>query len=45
MTSKKKIQKPIVKTQYTNASKDKIERGVKSGDNDAITEALRRAGI
>jgi hypothetical protein len=45
MTSKKKIQKPVVKNQYTNASKDKIEKGVKRGDNDAITEALRRAGI
>ena len=45
MTSKKKIQKPVVKTQYTNSSKDKIEKGVKSGDNDAITEALRRIGI
>jgi len=42
---KKKIEKPTVKNEYTNASKEKIDKGVNRGDNNAIAERLRRAGI
>lgn len=45
MKNKKKIEKPLVKTEYTNVNKEKLDKGVKKGDNAAISEALRRAGL
>jgi hypothetical protein len=41
----KKIQKPTVKNEYTKADKAKLDKGIRKGDNDAIAERLRRAGI
>jgi hypothetical protein len=40
-----KIQKPTVKNEYTNANKEKLAKGIKYGNNDAIAEMLRRAGV
>ncbi len=40
-----KIQKPTVKNEYTKASKEQLAKGIKQGNNDAIAERLRRAGI
>lgn len=45
MKAKKKIEKPVVKNEYTNASKEKLDKGIKYGNNEAIAEKLRRAGI
>jgi hypothetical protein len=42
---KKKIQKPLVKNEYVKASKEKIAKGLRQGNNDAIAETLRRMGI
>lgn len=42
---KKKIEKPTVKNEYTKASQEKLAKGIKMGNNDAIAERLRRAGI
>lgn len=42
---KKKIEKPTVKNEYVKASKEKIAKGLKQGDNNAIAEQLRRMGI
>lgn len=45
MNKKKKIEKPVVKNEYTNADKEKLAKGIKQGNNEAIAERLRRAGI
>ena len=45
MNKKKKIEKPIVKNEYTKASQEKLAKGLKQGNNQAIAEKLRRAGI
>ena len=45
MNKKKKIEKPTVKNEYTKASQEKLAKGIKMGNNDAIAERLRRAGI
>jgi hypothetical protein len=42
---KKKIEKPLVKNEYIRASKEKLDKGIAQGNNDAIAEKLRRAGI
>jgi len=41
----KKIEKPVVKNEYTNSKKEKVDKGVKLGNPEAIAERLRRAGI
>jgi len=43
--SKKKIEKPLVNNEYTKADKEKLAKGIKQGNNQAIAEMLRRAGI
>lgn len=45
MKAKKKIEKPIVKNEYTKAGQEKIKDGLKKGNNEAIAEVLRRMGI
>jgi len=45
MNKKKKIEKPSIKNEYTNASREKLDKGIKFGNNEAIAEKLRRAGI
>jgi hypothetical protein len=45
MNKKKKIEKPVVKNEYTNANAEKLAKGIKYGNNEAIAEKLRRAGI
>ena len=45
MKAKKKIEKPTVKNEYTGASAEKLAKGIKYGNNEAIAEKLRRAGI
>jgi hypothetical protein len=41
----KKVKRPVIKSKESKMKQREIMRGVAKGDNQAIAEALRRAGI